>query len=75
MAADRDQRPVYASTLLWGFVLLATAAVIVTRGLVAGAAVFASAAVCVLVLTLVLAVLGRLEREPQYENKLDPWDD
>jgi len=75
MAANRDQPPIYASTLLWGLVLLATAAVIVTRGLVAGVAVFTSAAVGVLVVTLVLAFFDRFDREPQYENKLDPWDD
>jgi len=75
MPTDRDQPPIYASTLLWGLVLLATAAVIVTRGLLAGATVFASAAVGVLAVTLVLAALGRFDREPQYDNKLDPWDD
>ena len=74
MVAERDA-PIYTSTLLWGLVLLATAAVILTRGLWAGVAVFASAAVGVLVLSGLLILLDRFGREPKYENKLDPWDD
>jgi hypothetical protein len=74
MAANRDA-PIYTNTLLWGLVLLATAAVILTRGVWAGLAVFASAAVGVLLLSGLLILLGRFGREPQYENKLDPWDD
>ena len=74
MAAERDA-PIYTNTLLWGLVLLATAAVILVRGLWSGVAVFATAAVAVLVLTGLLALYDRLGRDPEYENKLDPWDD
>jgi hypothetical protein len=70
-----DVSPIYASTLLWGVILLATAAVILLRGVWAGAAVFASAAVGVLLVTVVLGVVDRFGSEPQYDNKLDPWDD
>lgn len=75
MAVNRDVAPIYASTLLWGLILLATAAIIVFRGLWAGATVFTSAAVGVLALSLVLAALDRFDGKQEYDNKLDPWDD
>jgi len=75
MAATRGPRSIYTSPLLWGLILLATAVVIVTRGLWAGAAVFGSAAVGVILITTALVVAGRMDREPEYDNKLDPWDD
>ncbi|WP_018256192.1 hypothetical protein [Halomicrobium katesii] len=74
MATNREG-PIYASTLLWGLVLLATAAVIVTRDLWSGVVVFASAAAGVAVVTGLLAVVERFDSEPQYDNKLDPWDE
>jgi hypothetical protein len=74
MAAERHAS-IYTNTLLWGFVLLATAGVVLVSGLWAGLAVFASAAVGVLVLSGLVALYDRLGGEPQYENKLDPWDD
>ncbi|ACV47623.1 MULTISPECIES: hypothetical protein [Halomicrobium] len=74
MATNREG-PIYASTLLWGLVLLATAAVIVARDLWSGVVVFASAGAAVALMTALLAVVDRFDREPQYDNKLDPWDE
>ncbi|PSP95472.1 hypothetical protein BRC91_02150 [Halobacteriales archaeon QS_4_62_28] len=75
MAATRGLRSIYTSPLLWGLILLATAAVIVTRGLWSGAAVFGSAAAGVVLITTALVVVDRIDRKPEYDNKLDPWDE
>lgn len=75
MAAQRNSSPIFASPLLWGVILLATAAVIVTNGVWAGLAVFASAVVGVALAFGAFLVVDRATRAPKYDNKLDPWDD
>ncbi|WP_225335477.1 hypothetical protein [Halomicrobium urmianum] len=77
MSSERDRPPIYASRLLWGAVAVVTLLGGVTDGPWTAVALLLGSLVGVVVVALLATGLGRLRDvgEPQYDNKIDPWDD
>ncbi len=77
MSSDRDRPPIYASPLLWGAVAVVTVVGGITDGPWTAVALLLGSLVGAAVVALLANGLGRLRDagEPQYDNKLDPWDD
>ena len=76
MSSERDHPPIYASRLLWGVVAVVTVVGGVTDGLGTAVALLFGSVAGVFGIVLLAGGLGRLRDlgEPEYDNKIDPWD-
>jgi hypothetical protein len=69
-----DPASVLGDRYLWVLVLVTTGFAVALFGYTAGLSVFVGGLLGVVVLTLIVWVVESL-RQPQYDNKIDPWAD
>lgn len=74
MAIQPSQTPVLTNPYLWVLVLVTTGFGVMILGLASGAGIFVGGVIGVLVLAVVARLHDEL-RTPQYDNKIDPWND